>query len=196
VARVVANGPQADVILAPAWDPEAVDILVARRTSTRLLEVPPYTGSPLEIRSLGGGYLVQDADRVETARAQWRVVTAAVPTESQWADVELAWRVCARTSSNAIVVAAAGQAIGIGAGQQSRVESAQIAVRKAGDKAAGAAAASDAFFPFRDGLDVLASAGVAVVVQPGGSVNDAEVAAAADEHGLAMVLTAERHFRH
>jgi len=196
VARVVADGPQADVIVAPAWDPEAVDILVARRKATRLLEVPPYSGSRLEIRSLGGGYLVQDADRFETTRAQWRGVTTTVPTDAQWADVELAWRVCARTSSNAIVVAASGQAIGIGAGQQSRVESAQIAIRKAGDKAAGAAAASDAFFPFRDGLDVLAAAGVAVVVQPGGSVNDAEVVAAADEHGLAMVLTAERHFRH
>jgi phosphoribosylaminoimidazolecarboxamide formyltransferase/IMP cyclohydrolase len=93
-------------------------------------------------------------------------------------------------------VVAAGQAVGIGAGQQSRVEAAHIAVRKAGARAAGAVAASDAFFPFRDGLDVLASAGVAVVIQPGGSVNDGDVVAAADEHGLAMVLTGERHFRH
>ena len=103
---------------------------------------------------------------------------------------------CARTSSNAIVVAADGQAVGIGAGQQSRVEAAEIAVRKAGDRARGGAAASDAFFPFRDGLDVLAAAGVAAVVQPGGSVRDDEVVAAADEHGMAMVLTGERHFRH
>jgi len=196
VARAVAAGPIADVIIAPAWEPEAVDILVARRKSTRLLEAPPYRGASLEIRSLGGGYLVQDADRFEATRSDWAVATKAVPTAEQWGDVELAWRVCARTSSNAIVVVAAGQAIGIGAGQQSRVEAAEIAVRKAGAGAVGAAAASDAYFPFRDGLDVLAAAGVAVVVQPGGSVKDADIVAAADEHGIAMVLTGERHFRH
>jgi phosphoribosylaminoimidazolecarboxamide formyltransferase/IMP cyclohydrolase len=124
------------------------------------------------------------------------VPTKAAPTDDQWRDLELAWRVCARTSSNAVVVAAGGQALGVGAGQQSRVEAAQIAVAKAGSRARGAAAASDAFFPFRDGLDVLAEAGVAAVVQPGGSVRDGEVVAAADEHGIAMVLTGERHFRH
>ncbi len=145
---------------------------------------------------MGGAFLVQDADRFGAGRSEWQVPTKAVPTEEQWREVELAWRVCARTSSNAIVVVHHGQACGVGAGQQSRVEAAEIAVRKAGERARGAAAASDAFFPFRDGLDVLASAGVAVVVQPGGSVRDGEVVAAADEHGLAMVLTSERHFRH
>ena len=162
VARVVAEGPQADVIVAPAFEPEAVDILVARRKATRLLEAPAYRGAALEVRSLGGGYLVQDADRFETTRSDWQVATKAVPTAEQWRDVELAWRVCARTSSNAIVIVADGQAVGIGAGQQSRVEAAEIAVRKAGPAAVGAVAASDAFFPFRDGLDVLAAAGVAV----------------------------------
>jgi len=196
VAREVAAGPQADVIVAPVWEPEAVALLVARRKATRLLEAPPYAGARLELRSLGGGYLVQDADRFETTRSEWQVATKAVPTAEQWRDVELAWRVCARTSSNAIVIVASGQAVGIGAGQQSRVEAAEIAVRKAAGRAAGAVAASDAFFPFRDGLDVLASAGVAVVIQPGGSVRDGDVVAAADEHGTAMVLTAERHFRH
>jgi phosphoribosylaminoimidazolecarboxamide formyltransferase / IMP cyclohydrolase len=196
VARVVAAGPQADVIVAPAWEPEAIDILVARRKTTRLLEAPPYGRAALDIRSLGGGYLVQDNDRFGTTRSEWQVATKAVPTEEQWRDVEMAWRVCARTSSNAIVIVSEGRAIGIGAGQQSRVEAAEIAVRKAGEGAVGAAAASDAFFPFRDGLDVLAVAGVAVVVQPGGSVNDAEVVAAADEQATAMVLTSERHFRH
>jgi phosphoribosylaminoimidazolecarboxamide formyltransferase / IMP cyclohydrolase len=196
VARVVAAGPQADVIVAPAWEPEAIDILVARRKTTRLLEAPPYARAALDVRSLGGGYLVQDNDRFATTRSEWQVATKAVPTEEQWRDVEMAWRVCARTSSNAIVIVSEGRAIGIGAGQQSRVEAAEIAVRKAGEGAVGAAAASDAFFPFRDGLDVLAAAGVAVVVQPGGSVNDPEVVAAADEQGTAMVLTAERHFRH
>jgi phosphoribosylaminoimidazolecarboxamide formyltransferase/IMP cyclohydrolase len=124
------------------------------------------------------------------------VPTKVAPTDDQWRDIELAWRVCARTSSNAIVVAAHGQALGVGAGQQSRVEAAELAVGKAGDRARGAAAASDAFFPFRDGLDVLAAAGVVAVVQPGGSVKDGEIVAAADEHGIAMVLTGERHFRH
>ena len=196
LARVVAAGPLADVIVAPAWESEAIDILVARRKSTRLLEAPPYGAAALGLRSLGGGYLVQDADRFVTPPSQWQVVTQVAPTADQWPDVELAWKVCARTSSNAIVVAAAGQAIGIGAGQQSRVEAAEIAVKKAGAAARGAAAASDAFFPFRDGLDVLAAAGVAVVVQPGGSLRDADIVAAADEHGIAMVLTGERHFRH
>jgi phosphoribosylaminoimidazolecarboxamide formyltransferase/IMP cyclohydrolase len=196
VARVVAAGPQADVIVAPAWQDEAVEVLSARRKATRLLEAPAYAASPLELRSLGGGYLVQDADRFETTRSQWQVATKQAPTAEQWRDIELAWRVCARTSSNAIVVVAGGQAIGIGAGQQSRVEAAEIAVRKAGARAVGAAAASDAFFPFRDGLDVLAAAGVTAVIQPGGSVRDPDVTAAADEHGIAMVLTGERHFRH
>jgi phosphoribosylaminoimidazolecarboxamide formyltransferase/IMP cyclohydrolase len=196
VARAVAEGPQADVIVAPSWDPGAVEVLVARRKATRLLEAPPHTGSALEIRSLGGGFLVQESDVVVAERGQWVLATKAAPTEGQWRDLELAWTVCARTSSNAIVVVGGGQAVGVGAGQQSRVEAAEIAVRKAGARAGGAVAASDAFFPFRDGLDVLASAGVTAVVQPGGSVRDGEVVAAADERGVALVLTGERHFRH
>ena len=196
VARAVAEGPQADVVVAPSWEPEAVEVLRARRKATRLLEAPAHRAAALEIRSLGGGYLVQEADRITVGRSDWQVPTKAVPTEEQWRDVELAWRVCARTSSNAIVVVNQGQACGVGAGQQSRVEAAEIAVRKAAGRAQGGAAASDAFFPFRDGLDVLAAAGVAVVVQPGGSVRDGEVVTAADEQGLSMVLTGERHFRH
>ena len=228
VAAAVAEGPQADVVVARSWDPSAIEVLTARRKATRLLEAPPYARSPgaedtasggagakpsgggrgrgpgrgaeganeLELRSIGGGFLVQDPDRLRSERADWQVVTKAVPDAAQWRDIELAWRVCARTSSNAIVVAAGRQAVGVGAGQQSRVEAAQIAVRKAGERARGGAAASDAFFPFRDGLDVLADAGVTCVIQPGGSVRDAEVVAAADEHQIAMVLTGERHFRH
>src|SRR5580704_1261269 len=196
VARAVAEGPQADVVVAPSFHPDALDVLIARRKATRLLEAPPHTAAPLELRSLGAGFLVQDADRLATVRSDWQVPTKVAPTDDQWRDIELAWRVCARTSSNAIVVAAHGQALGVGAGQQSRVEAAQIAATKAGGRARGGAAASDAFFPFRDGLDVLAEAGVAAVVQPGGSVRDGEVVAAADEHGMAMVLTGERHFRH
>jgi phosphoribosylaminoimidazolecarboxamide formyltransferase/IMP cyclohydrolase len=196
VAQAVAEGPQADVVVAPSFDPDALEALAARRKATRLLEAPPHSAGTLELRSLGGGFLVQDRDDLATTRSDWQVPTKVAPTDRQWTDIELAWRVCARTSSNAIVVVADGQALGVGAGQQSRVEAAQIAVGKAGDRSRGAAAASDAFFPFRDGLDVLAEAGVAAVVQPGGSVRDGEVVAAADEHGIAMVLTGERHFRH
>ena len=196
VAEIVAQGPQADVIVATGFDPAALEILVARRKATRLLSAPAYRRGPLEVRALSGGFLVQDVDTVTIDRNAWQVATKVAPTETQWRDIELAWQVCARTSSNSIVVAAQGQALGVGAGQQSRVEAAQIAVAKAGDRARGAAAASDAFFPFRDGLDVLAAAGVTAVVQPGGSVRDAEVVAAADESGMAMVLTGERHFRH
>jgi phosphoribosylaminoimidazolecarboxamide formyltransferase/IMP cyclohydrolase len=200
VAAAVAEGPQADVIVARSWDPAAIEAMVARRKATRLLEAPRHTSvddnGALELRSLGGGFLVQEPDRFGTRRAQWRVVTKVEPDTESWRDIEIAWRVCARTSSNAVVVVDSAQAVGVGAGQQSRVEAAEIAVRKAGARAEGAAAASDAFFPFRDGLDVLAEAGVKAVVQPGGSVKDAEIVAAADEHQIAMVLTGERHFRH
>lgn len=196
VARAVSAGPQADVIIASSWETEAVDTLTARRKATRLLEAPAHSQSQVHVRTLGDGFLVQDRDDFLSTRNDWRVATKAVPTLEQWRDIELAWRVCGRVSSNAIVVAQGGRALGVGAGQQSRVEAAEIAVRKAEGRASGGAAASDAFFPFRDGLDVLAGSGIAAVVQPGGSVRDDEVIAAADEHGLAMVLTGERHFRH
>ena len=148
------------------------------------------------MRRVDGGVLVQEPDRVGLDRSSWRVVTRAQPTEAQWRDLELAWTVCAYTSSNAIVLVADGQAVGIGAGQQSRVDAAELAARKAAGRAVGGACASDAFYPFRDGLDVAAAAGVTAVIQPGGSVRDDEVIAAADEHGLAMVCTGQRHFRH
>jgi phosphoribosylaminoimidazolecarboxamide formyltransferase/IMP cyclohydrolase len=123
-------------------------------------------------------------------------VTAAAPDEGQWRDIELAWRVVARTGSNAIVLARDGQVVGVGCGQQNRVDAAEIATRKALGRARGGVAASDAFFPFRDGLEAVVGAGVSTVVQPGGSLRDDEVIAAADEHGIAMVMTGERHFRH
>ena len=156
----MAEGPQADVIVAPSFDPDALEALMARRKATRLLEAPPPQPPA---RSSCAAWAAGFSSRTPTTwprpvrtgrcRPRWR------PPTSQWRDIELAWRVCARTSSNAIVVAADGQALGVGAGQQSRVEAAQIAVGKAGDRARGGAAASDAFFPFRDGLDVLAAAG-------------------------------------
>ncbi len=140
--------------------------------------------------------LVQDVDTFVSPRASWQVATKRAPSEDEWRDLVLAWRVCGRTTSNAVAVVTGGQAVGVGAGQQSRVVAAEIAVQKAGERAKGGAGASDAFFPFPDGLLVLADAGVTAVVQPGGSVKDGEVVAAADEAGLAMVMTGERHFKH
>jgi phosphoribosylaminoimidazolecarboxamide formyltransferase/IMP cyclohydrolase len=148
------------------------------------------------MRSVDGGFLVQDVDTVNLDDSTWGVVTAVVPAEQQWADLRFAWQVCAAVSSNAIVYVKDEQAIGIGAGQQNRLDSARIAAERAGGRALGGACASDAFFPFRDGLDAAANAGIRAVIQPGGSLRDHEVIAAADEHGIAMVFTNERHFRH
>ena len=196
VADAVASGPQADVIVAPAYEPAALARLAARRKATRLLSAPLPEPAGRQVRTLGAAALVQDPDEFAVPPSEWRVATERRPTDAQWADLVLAWRVCGRTTSNAIAVVTGGQAVGVGAGQQSRVVAAELAVAKAGDRAKGGAAASDAFFPFPDGLHVLARAGVAAVVQPGGSVRDAEVVAAANEAQLAMVMTGERHFRH
>jgi phosphoribosylaminoimidazolecarboxamide formyltransferase/IMP cyclohydrolase len=196
LAAAIAAGPQADVIIASAYDPEAEEQLTARRKATRLLSAPAPEAAGLQVRTMATGALVQDPDRFLSAPEGWEVMTARAPTDGEWRDLRLAWRVCGRTTSNAIAVVTAGQAVGVGAGQQSRVVAAEIAVAKAGPRAAGGAGASDAFFPFPDGLEVLAKAGVTAVVQPGGSVRDAEVVAAADAAGLAMVATGERHFRH
>jgi phosphoribosylaminoimidazolecarboxamide formyltransferase/IMP cyclohydrolase len=148
------------------------------------------------LRQVDGGFLVQEPDRFLSRPDSWRVVTKLVPTEQQWRDLELAWLVCARSSSNAIVLAADGQVVGVGCGQQSRVDAAGLAARKADGRAEGGVGASDAFFPFRDGLDAVADSGVGVVVQPGGALRDDELVEAADERGIAMVITGERHFRH
>jgi phosphoribosylaminoimidazolecarboxamide formyltransferase/IMP cyclohydrolase len=139
---------------------------------------------------------VQEAHHFATGRADWRVVTTRRPTEAEWADAELAWRVCGWVKSNSIVLVKDGAAWGIGAGQQNRVEAGQIAAGKAAGRAAGGACASDAFYPFPDGIEAAAEAGVAVVIQPGGAMRDEENIARADELGLAMVFTGERHFLH
>jgi phosphoribosylaminoimidazolecarboxamide formyltransferase/IMP cyclohydrolase len=196
LAAAVAAGPQADVIIASSYEPEALETLTKRRKATRLLSGPAPERAVRQLRSLGSSVLVQDIDDFVVRRADWRVVTSRQPTEEEWRDLVQAWRVCGRTTSNAIAIVNDGQAVGVGAGQQSRVVAAEIAVQKAGAKAKGGAGASDAFFPFPDGLLVLAAAGVTAVVQPGGSVKDAEVIAAADDAGVAMVVTGERHFRH
>ncbi len=197
VAEAIAGGPQADLIIAPSYDDEALAQLASRRKATRLLSAPAPEPLLRQFRGLGASMLVQDADSFLVPTSEWEVATKVQPTAAQWRDLALAWIVCARTTSNAIAVVNRGQAVGVGAGQQSRVVAAEIAVAKAGGRATGGAAASDAFFPFPDGLLVLADAGVAAIVQPGGSIRDPEVTAAADEAGVAMVMAGgERHFRH
>ncbi|HQU26945.1 MAG TPA: bifunctional phosphoribosylaminoimidazolecarboxamide formyltransferase/IMP cyclohydrolase [Acidimicrobiales bacterium] len=196
LAHAIAAGPQADVIVAAGFTPGAIEALVARRKATRLLEAPAPEPLGLSVRTIGDTALVQDADELVAAAPTWTCATTAAPTASQMVDLVVAWRVCARTTSNAVVIASGGVAVGVGAGQQSRVVAAELAVAKAGERARGGAAASDAFFPFPDGLERLAEAGVTAVVQPGGSVRDGEVVAAADAAGLVMMMTGERHFRH
>jgi phosphoribosylaminoimidazolecarboxamide formyltransferase/IMP cyclohydrolase len=184
-----------EVVVAPGFDDAALAVLLERK-NLRVLTASSPSALPFDVRPIDGGLLVQQPDPVSVDRSSWRVVTARHPTDDQWADLVFAWQVCAAVSSNAIVYAKDRQAFGIGAGQQNRLDSARIAAERAAGRAAGGACASDAFFPFRDGLDAAAAAGVAAVIQPGGSVRDDEVIAAADEHGIAMVLTGERHFRH
>ena len=196
LAAAISAGPQADVIIASSFSEGALEALRTRRKSTRLLAAPAPEPLGRSIRTFGATALVQGGDELSVPSSEWRCTTQATPTPEQLADLRLAWRVCARTTSNAIVLAKDGVALGIGAGQQSRIMSSTIAVTKAGAGARGAAAASDAFFPFADGLDVLTAAGVTSVVQPGGSVRDADVIAAADAAGIVMMVTGERHFRH
>ena len=185
---------QADVVIAPQYADGVVERLAAKRKNTRVLQAPPPEDSDLHLRQIPGGWLLQDSYRFESA--EWQVVTRRQPSEQELADARFAWRVCGYTTSNAIVVARDGTAWGIGAGQQNRVEAGSIAVEKAAGRATGGALASDAFFPFPDGLDAAIAAGVSVVVQPGGAIRDDDVIAAADEAGLAMLFTGERQFRH
>ena len=191
----------AEVVVAPAYEPEALARLQEKQ-NLRILEAPVPSWPELEVRSIDGGLLVQTTDglALDAAggldRSGWRIVTEREPTDAEWADLEFAWRVAARVTSNAIVLVKDGQAVGIGAGQQNRRDAARIAAEKAAGRAVGGACASDAFFPFRDGLDAAIDAGVTAVIQPGGAMRDDEVIAAADGAGMAMVLTGERHFRH
>jgi phosphoribosylaminoimidazolecarboxamide formyltransferase/IMP cyclohydrolase len=190
-----------EVIVAPAI-PADVAKLAAAKPNVRLLECGAWAAAPapwLDYKRVAGGLLVQDADLATLARAELKIVSRAVPSEAQLLDLLFAWKVVKFVKSNAIVYARAQQTIGIGAGQMSRVYSARIAGIKAADEkleVAGSVMASDAFFPFRDTVDAAAAAGIGAIIQPGGSVRDAEVIAAADQHGLAMVFTGIRHFRH
>ncbi len=184
-----------EVVVAPSFEPDALAALQAK-PNLRILEAPTPLWPELEVRSIDAGLLVQTTDTVTVDRAAWTVATERAPTDAEWADLEFAWRVAARVSSNTIVLVKDRRAVGIGAGQQNRRDAGRIAADKAAGRAAGGACASDAFFPFRDGLDAAAEAGATAVIQPGGSMRDDEVIAAADEAGMAMVFTGERHFKH
>jgi phosphoribosylaminoimidazolecarboxamide formyltransferase/IMP cyclohydrolase len=193
-----------EVLIAPGFSEEARSLFAAK-ANLRLLEVPwagaaaAPAGEVLDFKRVGGGMLVQTVDAKNVAAAELRVVSKRVPGAAQMDDLLFAWKVAKFVKSNAIVFCAGGMTLGVGAGQMSRVDSARIASIKAanaGLSLQGSAVASDAFFPFRDGLDVVVDAGAACVIQPGGSVRDEEVIAAADERGVAMVFTGTRHFRH
>jgi phosphoribosylaminoimidazolecarboxamide formyltransferase / IMP cyclohydrolase len=195
-ATRMVSGPQADVVIAPGYAGGTIDALIGKRKNTRLLEGPSPEPWRRDVRQISGGFLVQDPHHFVAERDSWQLVTKAAPTDAQWRDAELAWRLCGHVKSNAIVLVKDGQAVGIGAGQQKRVDSGEIAARKAAGRAAGGACASDAFYPFPDGIEAAAGAGVAVVVQPGGGMRDDQIIERADELGLAMVFTGERHFLH
>ena len=187
-----------EVIIAPEYEPEALEILM-KKPSIRILTNPITRISPLEMRPLSGGILVQQTDLINAAgdsAENWKQVTGAPVSAQMLADLQFAWRAVRAVKSNAILLADAGAAVGIGMGQVNRVDSAKLAVDRAGNRVKGSVAASDAFFPFADGLEILTSAGVAAIVQPGGSVRDEEVIAAAQKAGIAMFFTGTRHFSH
>ncbi len=199
-ARQIGDNKQfVEVLIAPQISPEARAVF-ATKHNVRLLEVPPGAATnALDFKRVGGGLLLQTPDIKNVASAELRVVTRQAPTPAQMQDLLFAWKVAKFVKSNAIVFCAGGMTLGVGAGQMSRVDSARIASIKAGNAGlslGGSAVASDAFFPFRDGLDVVIDEGACCVIQPGGSLRDDEVIAAADERGIAMVFTGTRHFRH
>jgi phosphoribosylaminoimidazolecarboxamide formyltransferase/IMP cyclohydrolase len=191
-----------EVIIAPEVEDGVLEITGAKK-NVRVLRCGSWSGAAdggLDYKRVRGGLLVQDVDGVLLpAGGELRVVTARSPSEQEWRDLRFVWAVGKYVKSNAIVYGRDGRTLGVGAGQMSRVDSARIGASKAADAGlslTGASLASDAFFPFRDGVDQAAEAGVKSIIQPGGSVRDEEVIAAADEHGIAMVFTGMRHFRH
>lgn len=183
-----------EVVVAPAYDEDAIALLTQKK-NLRVLRANLTVAPGKDVRRVAGGLLIQEQDAPDPLDGA-HVVTKVEPTEDQWADLRFAWVVAKHVKSNAIVLAKELVAVGVGAGQMSRVESTELAARRAGSRARGTVCASDAFFPFRDGLDAAVDAGAVAVIQPGGSVRDEEVIAAADEHGIGMVFTGRRHFRH
>jgi phosphoribosylaminoimidazolecarboxamide formyltransferase/IMP cyclohydrolase len=201
--QITEPGRFIECIIAPVYSKAAYQLLTTRpswKKSVRILRTGPLdaggSARGLDFRRIDGGLLVQNRDVPADDFAAAKVATKRAPTEAEWADLKFAWIVAKHVKSNAIVLAKSGMVVGVGAGQMSRVDSVHIACRKAGDRVRGSALASDAFFPFRDNIDEAAKAGVTAMVQPGGSMRDADSVAACDEHGLAMVLTGVRHFRH
>ncbi|SIO18563.1 phosphoribosylaminoimidazolecarboxamide formyltransferase / IMP cyclohydrolase [Singulisphaera sp. GP187] len=203
--RLCVPGRFIEAIVAPGYDPDALALLTTKPTwknSVRLLDlggpIGPDSPAPagFDLRRVEGGMLVQDWDTMEADPASGTVPTQRTPTPAERVSLGFAWRICQSVRSNAIVLVRDRQLVGVGAGQMSRLDSVRIAVTKAGDRAQGAVLASDAFFPFRDGPDTAASAGVTALIQPGGSKRDNETLAACDEHQMAMILTGRRHFRH
>ncbi|MCL4112893.1 UNVERIFIED_CONTAM: hypothetical protein GTU68_004438 [Idotea baltica] len=191
-----------EAIIAPGFDADAYEMLTTKpkwKKNVRLMtcELPPSSSaSSKEYRRVSGGLLVQDRDDQPDPTDDWKVVTDREPTAEELADLKFSWLVCKHVKSNAIVFAKNGQVVGVGAGQMSRLDSAYIAAYKAGDRSKGAVVASDAFFPFRDGIDEAAKAGITAVIEPGGSRKDDEVIAACNEHNMAMIFTGRRHFKH
>jgi phosphoribosylaminoimidazolecarboxamide formyltransferase/IMP cyclohydrolase len=189
-----------EILFAPAFAPDALEELRRTKKKARVIEVPGRLPDGLaEYRSVLGGLLAQSADATDLDAATLKVATRRAPTAAEMTALRFAWRVGKHAKSNAIVLTSRDQVIGVGAGQMNRVDAARLAVmraREVGLATEGSVCASDAFFPFRDGLDVVAKAGATAVIQPGGSVRDDDVIAAADAHGMAMVFTGLRHFRH
>ncbi len=186
-----------DIIIAPDFEPGALELL-KRRARTRVLQVSPSQGplEGLDVRLISGGALIQTTDSIEEDAASWKVVTERRPTEAEFIDLGFAWKACKHIKSNTIVLAKDSTLVGMGAGQPNRVTSVHLALRIAGDKARGSVLASDAYFPFPDSIEMAHEGGIAAIAQPGGSIRDEDVIAAANERGIAMVFTGVRHFRH
>ncbi len=198
---LVEPGRFVEAIVAPDYQPEAFEILTTRpkwKANVRLMKVGPLDdpAPSLQVRQIEGGLLVQQADVSIDPEADWKVVTAAQPSPEDWNDLRFAWSIVRHVKSNAIVLASGGALLGVGAGQMSRVDSTEIAIKKAGDRSKGCVLASDAFFPFADSIAQAAAAGVSAIIQPGGSKRDDEVIAACNEHEIAMIFTGRRHFKH
>ena len=194
-ARAIA-GVFTEVVVAPSFSAEALDVLCEKQNLRLIEAVAPFHSMGVNVRSVDGGVLVQTNDEIDEPLDDFVVATERVPTAEEWTSLLLAWQTVAATWSNAIVLAHGDVVVGVGGGQPNRVDAARIAINRAGERSRGSVAASDAFFPFRDTVDELARAGVTAIIQPGGSVRDDESVQAANEHGIAMVVTGMRHFRH
>ena len=185
-----------EVVVAPGYEPEALEVL-KRKRNLRILSADPGAGSlTYDLRPITGGLLVQTPDTIDEDPSAWQTVTKRIPSQAELADLAFAWKAVKHIKSNAIVFVKDQTLVGMGAGQPNRVVSVHLSGRAAGEKSKGSVLASDAFFPFPDNIELAAEAGVAAIVQPGGSIRDEEVIEAANQSGLAMVFTGVRHFRH